>query len=126
MSFEEIFSFAADTETDVLGIYAAGNPIGFTVLLKNDVCGYIYFLAIEGGDRAKGYGSAALRKMMVKYAILRYLSDNIHRFFQEAFVRKYFSVEICWIVMIATNKHDPVVSFGQTFATFLIHILIIA
>lgn len=67
MSFEEIFSFAADTDTDVPGIYAAGNPIGFTVLLKNDVCGYIYFLAIEAGDRAKGYGSAALRKMMVKY-----------------------------------------------------------
>ena len=47
--------------------------------------------------------------MMVKNALLQYLSDNVHRFCQEAFVRKHFSVEICWIVMIASNKHDPVI-----------------
>lgn len=35
--------------------------------------------------------------------------DGIVRDGQEAFVRKHFSVEICWIVMIASNKHNPVI-----------------
>jgi hypothetical protein len=28
---------------------------------------------------------------------------------QEAFVRKYFTIEICGIVLIASNKHHPVI-----------------
>ena len=35
MSFDEIFDFASDTNTDVLGIYDDKKPIGFVVLLKN-------------------------------------------------------------------------------------------
>ena len=35
--------------------------------------------------------------------------DGIVRDGQEAFVRKYFTIEICWIVMIASKKHDPVI-----------------
>ena len=35
--------------------------------------------------------------------------DGIVRDGQEAFVRKYLTIEICWVVMIASNKHDPVI-----------------
>lgn len=70
MSFDEIFDFTSDTDTDVLGIYDNGNPIGFAVLLKNAECGYIYFLAIDSCMRSKGYGGAALKKLMEVYSKL--------------------------------------------------------
>lgn len=34
MTMDDIFLFASDTNTDVLGIYDGDTPIGFTVLLK--------------------------------------------------------------------------------------------
>ncbi len=34
MSFGEIFDFASDTDTDVLGIYDDRNPVGFAVLFQ--------------------------------------------------------------------------------------------
>lgn len=73
MSFEEIFDFAADT--DVLGIYDAGNPIGFAVLLKNTECGYVYFIAIDSYTRSKGYGGAAMQRMMELYPKLQLVLD---------------------------------------------------
>lgn len=75
MSFEEIFAFASDTNTDVLGIYDEGTPVGFAVLLKNKECGYLYFLAIDQHQRSKGYGSAAIRQMMKRYPELQLVLD---------------------------------------------------
>lgn len=75
MSFDEIFDFASDTDTDVLGIYDNENPIGFAVLLKNAKCGYVYFIAIDSRIRSKGYGSAAIKKLMKLYSKLQLILD---------------------------------------------------
>lgn len=75
MSFDEIFDFASDTDTDVLGIYDAGNPVGFAVVLKNEECGYVYFIAIDSYIRSKGYGGAAMKKMMEVYSKLQLVLD---------------------------------------------------
>jgi len=75
MSFDEIFEFASHTDTDVLGIYDDGNPVGFAVLLKNEECGYVYFIAIDSRIRSKGYGGVAMRKMMEVYPELQLVLD---------------------------------------------------
>ncbi len=75
MSFDEIFDFASDTDTAVLGIYDDKKPVGFAVLLKNKECGYLYFLAIDRRTRSKGYGSAAIRKLLEVYPELQLILD---------------------------------------------------
>lgn len=75
MSFDEIFAFASVTNTDVLGIYDDEKPVGFTVLLKNRECGYIYFLAIDSRMRSKGYGRAAMQKLLETYSELQLILD---------------------------------------------------
>lgn len=75
MTMDDIFLFASDTNTDVLGIYDGDTPIGFTVLLKNKVCGYLYFLAIDQSLRSHGYGSAALKELLNAYAPLQLILD---------------------------------------------------
>lgn len=75
MSFDEIFDFASDTDTDILGIYDDGNPVGFAVLLKNAECGYVYFIAIDSRTRSKGYGGAAMQRMMEVYSELQLVLD---------------------------------------------------
>lgn len=74
-SMEEMFGLASDTDTEVLGIYDDGQPVGFTVLVKNAVCGYVYFLAIDAHFRSQGYGSAALRKLRDAYPGLQLILD---------------------------------------------------
>ncbi len=75
MSFDKIFELASDTNTDVLGIYDGDLPIGFTVLLKNSECGYIYFLAIDSCTRSKGYGSEAIKKLIQMYSDIQIVLD---------------------------------------------------
>lgn len=75
MSMDEIFSFAEDTDTDVLGIYDGESPIGFAVLLKGSECAYLYYLAIDGTVRSKGYGSSALGEIMKRYRELQIILD---------------------------------------------------
>lgn len=75
MSFDEIFDFASDTDTDVLGIYDGENPVGFAVILKNAECGYVYYIAIDNHVRSKGYGSAAIQEMMKVYSDLQLILD---------------------------------------------------
>lgn len=75
MSFDDIYDFASETDTDVLGIYDGGNPVGYAVVLKNSECGYIYFLAIDRRVRSMGYGSAAIKKMMQIYPGLQLVLD---------------------------------------------------
>lgn len=75
MRFDEIFDLASGTNTDVLGIYDKDRPVGFAVLLKNTECGYIYFLAIDHRTRSKGYGGAAIQKMMKAYPELQLVLD---------------------------------------------------
>lgn len=69
MSFDEIFDFASATDTDVLGIYDNQNPAGFALLLKNAECGYIYFIAIDNHKRSKGYGGAAIQRIVSRSTI---------------------------------------------------------
>lgn len=59
----------------MLGIYDNGNPVGFAVLLKNAECGYVYFIAIDSCTRSKGYGGAAMQKMMEVYPELQLVLD---------------------------------------------------
>lgn len=75
MSFDEIFDFASKTNTDVLGIYNEETAVGFAVILKNSECGYVYFFAIDYRMRSKGFGSAALQKMMSEYSGLQLVLD---------------------------------------------------
>lgn len=75
MDIDEIFNFAADTNTDVLGIYDGDIPIGFLVLLKNAECGYLYFFAIDKHVRSKGYGGAAIKKLLEVYSQLQIILD---------------------------------------------------
>ena len=75
MSFDEIFDFASNTNTDVLGIYDNGNPVGFAVVLKNEECGYVYYVAIDSHMRSKGYGGATMKKMMEAYRQLQLVLD---------------------------------------------------
>ena len=75
MCMDEIFSFASDTDTDVLGIYDNSLPIGFAVILKNEKCGYLYYLAIDKSFRSKGYGWAALKKIIASYPDLQIILD---------------------------------------------------
>ena len=72
---EDIFSFASDTDTDVPGIYDNSLPIGFAVILKNEKCGYLYYLAIDKSFRSKGYGGAALKKIIASYPDLQIILD---------------------------------------------------
>ena len=72
---DEIFSFASDTDTDVLGIYESDMPVGFAVLLKNAACGYVYFIAIDKNIRSKGYGGAAMKKILEAYPQLQIVLD---------------------------------------------------
>lgn len=75
MSMNEIFTFAANTDGEVLGIYDGETPVGFTLFVKNDTCGYVFFFAIDGKLRSKGYGSAALRKLFERYQRLQIVLD---------------------------------------------------
>ena len=75
MSMDEIFEFAADTNTDVLGIYDNTEPIGFSVIMKNDECCYLYYIAIDKRLRSKGYGTATLKKIVETYSQLQIILD---------------------------------------------------
>ena len=75
ISLDEIFAFASATSTDVLGIYDHEAPVGFAVLLKNADCGYLYFIAIDSRTRSKGYGGAALQRLMETYPGLQLVLD---------------------------------------------------
>lgn len=74
-SFDEIFALASDTNTDVIGIYDDKKPVGFAVVVKNQECGYIFYLAIDSHARSKGYGSAALQKLREFYSELQLILD---------------------------------------------------
>lgn len=75
MSMDKIFKFASVTNTDVLGIYSDELPVGFVVIMKNQQCGYIYFLAIDSKLRSKGYGSATVKKILEEYGKIQMILD---------------------------------------------------
>lgn len=72
---KDIFAFAKQTDTEVLGVYDGETPIGFSVLVKHTECAYIYYLAIDKRQRSKGYGSATLHKLMEVYSDLQLILD---------------------------------------------------
>lgn len=75
LSMEKIISLTQTTNTDLLGIYDDESPVGFIVILKNDECGYVYFLAIDKSIRSKGYGSKALHKLFELYPDIQIILD---------------------------------------------------
>lgn len=75
MSMAEIFELGSKTDTDVLGIYDSNQPVGFTVVMKNEVCGYVFFYAIDERFRSKGYGSAAIKRLVEEYNGLQLILD---------------------------------------------------
>ncbi len=75
MPSEEIFEFAKNTDSDVLGIYDGGRLVGFILFLKNEECGYIFFLAVDKNARSKGYGGAALKALADSYPNLQIILD---------------------------------------------------
>lgn len=72
---KEMLEFAQKTDTEILGVYDGIEPVGFAVLVKNEKCGYVYYLAMDSRKRSKGYGSATLRKLMEKYSDLQLILD---------------------------------------------------
>lgn len=75
MPVEEIFYFAQNTNSDVLGIYDHRHLVGFILFLKNAECGYIFFLAIDQSARSKGYGGEALKALAAAYPELQIILD---------------------------------------------------
>lgn len=75
MSIDEILDFAESTNTDFLGIRDGYAPVGFFLLLKNDRMGYIFFYAIGSDYRSKGYGGAAIKKLIEEYNDLQIVLD---------------------------------------------------
>lgn len=75
ISMEDMFGLTSYTDTDVLGIYDGNVPVGFTLIVKNEACGYVYFLAIDRRFRSHGYGSAAIKKLLNMYSDLQLVLD---------------------------------------------------
>ncbi len=75
MPMEDIFTFAENTDSHVLGIYDDRCPIGFMLFVKNANCGYVFFFAIGKKFRSKGYGSSALKALAEKYRKLQIILD---------------------------------------------------
>lgn len=75
MPTEKIFDFAEKTDSDVLGIYDGKSLVGFILFLKNEQCGYIFFLAIDKKVRSKGYGKEALQVLAATYSNLQIVLD---------------------------------------------------
>ncbi len=75
MDMQDIFAFEEATNTDLLGIYDGKVPVGFSLLLKNDRCAYLYYLAIDQNFRSQGYGAMALKKIIERYPELQIILD---------------------------------------------------
>ncbi len=75
MPTEEMFDFAKHTGSDIFGIYDRINLVGFILFLKNEECGYIFFLAIDKSARSMGYGGAALKALSEAYPHLQIILD---------------------------------------------------
>lgn len=67
VSFDVLFRLSEEMDTDILGVYESETPVGFTVVVKNKFCAYIFLLAIDKNVRSKGYGSNTLQEVMKRY-----------------------------------------------------------
>ncbi|MDT2926294.1 GNAT family N-acetyltransferase [Lactococcus lactis] len=75
MEIDTILKFSTETASDFMGIYDNDFPIGFYFLVKNKNSGYIFYYAIDQRYRSKGYGSAALKKMIAQYKEIQLTLD---------------------------------------------------
>lgn len=75
MSLDDAFALALDVDTDVLGLYDRELPVGLLVFVRNEFCGYLYYLAIDRNFRSRGYGSAALSLLAEAYPELQIILD---------------------------------------------------
>lgn len=75
MNIDDMFYFAQNTDTDVLGIYENDALIGFMLLVKNKSCAYLYFFAISKNMRSKGYGGRAIKELFRMYSNLQIILD---------------------------------------------------
>lgn len=71
----EMLTLAEKESIDVLGIYDISKPIGFAVIIKNKLCGYLWYLAIDKEQRGKNYGSFAIKSILEKYSDLQIVLD---------------------------------------------------
>lgn len=62
-----MFSFARQSDTDVLGLYDGEELAGFSVVMKNSSSAYLFYLAIDRKKRGMGYGSQALAALREFY-----------------------------------------------------------
>lgn len=67
VSFDVLSRLSEKMDIDILGIYKSETPVGFTVIVKNKRCAYIFLLANDKNVRSKGYGSNTLQEVMKRY-----------------------------------------------------------
>lgn len=123
MSLAELVDFAAKTDTDILGIYADDRPIGFTVVLKNDVYAYLYFLAIAEADQSMGYGGKTLQQLAAAYptrqlaldleVIDERAADNDQRIRRKAFYLRHGFHETGHYVMLRDEPFEVLCTGGD-------------
>lgn len=68
MTVEEMLRLTNQADAELLSFRDASSPVGFTLIVKNDACAYIYYLAVDGSLRSKGWGSQALAGIFKRYA----------------------------------------------------------
>lgn len=71
----KIFSVCELTDGEVLGWYADGELIGFSMTHRNDTCVYLNFFAIKNSERCKGYGHKVLQMLQDRYSDVQLILD---------------------------------------------------
>lgn len=75
MPLDNMFAFASDSSTDILGIYENSNPSGFAMVVTNEQSAYIFYFAMAQQVRGKGYGSIAMKQLIERYPDLQITLD---------------------------------------------------
>ncbi len=65
--FRDLMPYFGRGEMDLWEAVSGGEPVGFAVTIPSDMMSYVLFLAVDGGQRSKGYGSAVLSALREKY-----------------------------------------------------------
>jgi len=63
-SMDSMLRFSEQTGAELTAICVNDAVVGFFLMLCNERCGYVYYLAIDRRFRSQGYGQAALQKLI--------------------------------------------------------------
>lgn len=123
MTFDDIFAMTSGMDADVLGIYTNAAAAGFAVILKNEECGYINYLAMDSNIRGKGYGSAALKKIIENYPGIQLtldfeiIDESAENISQRIMRKEFYLVngfhETGYYTMLRDNKFELVCTGGE-------------